>query len=251
MLRNFALALVALFSLLACNAEPGEPEDQRGPVILAAASLQEALEEAADRFADGGNTRPTLSFAGTPAIARQVQQGAPADLIVTADAQWMDEMEKDGLIDRESRRDIAGNRLVLIASGEMDDLPQDASLRPFLAIADPASVPAGRYAKAALQSAGMWDAAEGRATDSESVRAALLLVERGEAPFGVVYRSDMLASGKVREVLEFPESSHPPIRYPAALLASSDSKTAADFLAFLLSADGQAIFRKHGFSPAS
>ena len=248
-LRFFLAVLIACASLLtACGSDA---ESDRAPVVLAAASLQEALEEAADAFAAAGNSRPTLSFAGTPAIARQVQEGAPADLVITADAQWMDELESADLIDPASRRDIAGNTLVLVAKpGEDGHLPEQPPLGPFLAMADPASVPAGRYAMAALQSAGMWDAAEGRTTNSESVRAALALVERGEVPLGVVYRSDMLASGTVTQVLQFPDGSHPPIRYPAALLASSENPAAADFLAFLASVEGQAIFEKHGFAPA-
>ncbi|ANU08761.1 molybdate ABC transporter substrate-binding protein [Paraurantiacibacter namhicola] len=244
----YAFLLLACLLVTACS-----DNDARGdaPVILAAASLQEVLDEAADAYAAGGNRRPVLSFSGTPSIARQVLEGSPADAVVLADTLWMDRLVEEGRVTAGDVSVIAGNGLVLVAApDEEGQLAPPSDLRPFLAIADPDTVPAGRYAKAALQAAGMWQVAEGRMVVTDNVRSVLALVERGEVPLGVVYTTDMLASGKVREVMAFPPGSHPPIRYPAAMIAGSDNAAARGFLAFLASADGQAIFAKHGFAPA-
>lgn len=245
------LMLFALFGLSAC----GPAEEDRGPLVLAPSSMQEAIEAAADTWAVQGHPRPVTSFAGTPSLARQVLQGAPADLFVSADAQWMDELERAGRIDPASRSAVAGNRLVLVApSARAKPLPLEprafaAALGPGpLALADPASVPAGRYGKAALESLGLWAAAEGNISASENVRAALALVQRGEARLGLVYASDADAASEVAVVAELPETSHPPIRYLIALVAGTDHPDAAAFRAFLLSPEGQAILRRHGFT---
>jgi molybdate transport system substrate-binding protein len=245
------LTLLALFGLSGC----GPAEEDRGPLILAPSSMQEAVEAAADAWVAQGHRRPVTSFAGTPSLARQVLQGAPADLFVSADAQWMDELERADRIDPAGRSAMAGNRLVLVApSAQAKPLPLHpeafaAALGPGpLALADPASVPAGRYGKAALGSLGLWRAAEGNISASENVRAALALVQRGEARLGVVYASDADAASKVAVVAVLPEASHPPIRYVIALVAGADHSDAAAFGAFLLSPEGQAIVRRHGFT---
>lgn len=246
-----ALMLLALLGLVGC----GSADEDRGPLVLAPSSLQESIEAAADAWAAQGHRRPVTSFAGTPSLARQVLQGAPADLFVSANAQWMDELERAGRIDRASRSAMAGNRLVLVApSAQANPLPLER--RAFaaalgsapLALADPASVPAGRYGKAALGGLGLWQAAEGNISASENVRAALALVERGEARLGLVYASDADAAPSVTVVAELPETSHPPIRYLIALVTGTDHPDAAAFRAFLLSPEGQAILRRHGFS---
>lgn len=224
---------------------------------MAAASMQEALTDAADAWEKRGNVRPVLTFAGTSALARQILAGAPADLFIAADEEWMDELEQAGAIDPASRAVLAGNSLVLIAPAESETTPfrspgslDQAIGDSRLAMADPDAVPAGRYGKAALRSLGLWDDVAERITNSENVRAALALVERGEAPVGLVYASDAAASDKVRVATVLPTKSHPPIRYPLALLEGSSSADAERFRAFLLSDEGQQILVRHGFSGA-
>ena len=249
------LLLLGAVLLASCTSEPR----RSAPVVMAAASMQEALSEAADVWEERGHARPVLTFAGTSALARQVLAGAPADLFISADEEWMDELAGAGAIDVESRAVMAGNQLVLIApeasetSVRLDD--QAALQRALgdgrLAMADPDAVPAGRYGKAALQSLGLWTGIGDRITNSENVRAALALVERGEAPMGLVYASDAAASEKVRIAAVFPPESHPPIQYPLALLSGSNNADASRFRQFLLSADGERILLRHGFSGAS
>ena len=248
--RIVALVLLALFGALPARAQSA------APVVLAAASLQEALGEAADAWARQRHPRPVLSFAGSSALARQVEAGAPADLFISADEAWMDHIDQRGLLASGSRRVIAGNRLVLIAP--LDSLVKLRIAKGFplaralgagrLAMADPAAVPAGRYGRAALEALGVWAAVEPRVVRSENVRAALALVERGEAPLGIVYATDAAASRKVRVVGVFPASSHPPIRYPAAQLKTAKAKDASAFLAFLGSRQARVILVRHGFS---
>lgn len=248
--RIVALVLLALFGALPARAQSA------APVVLAAASLQEALGEAADAWARQRHPRPVLSFAGSSALARQVEAGAPADLFISADEAWMDHIDQRGLLASGSRRVIAGNRLVLIAPLDSHVTLRIAKGFPLaralgagrLAMADPAAVPAGRYGRAALEALGVWAVVEPRVVRSENVRAALALVERGEAPLGIVYATDAAASRKVRVVGVFPASSHPPIRYPAAQLKTAKAKDASAFLAFLGSRQARVILARHGFS---
>jgi len=225
------------------------------PVVLAAASLQEALGDAADAFAAAGHPRPVLSFAASPALARQIEAGAPADLFISADMEWMDHVERRGLIARGTRTAFLGNRLVLVAPAAS---PLRLAIRrgfPLaqalgngrLAMADPDSVPAGRYGRAALKHLGVWESVSGRITRAENVRAALMLVARGEAPLGIVYATDAAAAKDVRVVATFPEGSHPPIRYPVARLARSTDPEAEAFRRFLVSPAAMEIFRRRGF----
>lgn len=244
---------VALVALLFAPAAIGQ---ERGPVVLAAASLQESLTEAANAWATKGHAKPVLSFAASSALARQVMAGAPADLFLSADEAWMDAVAKAGLLRAGTRTTLLGNRLVLIAPAS-----SKARLTPArgfglakalgggrLALADPGTVPAGKYAKAALTHLGVWSSVAARVAPAENVRAAMALVERGAAPLGIVYATDARASKAVRIVGIFPASSHPPIRYPVALLKGSRSKDTAGFRAFLLSKQGRAIFTRHGFA---
>lgn len=215
--------------------------------MLAASSLQEALTEVAAAWKDHGHAAPVLSFAATSALARQVQQGAPADLFFSADEEWMDRLDHAGLVRSGTRGDVIGNQLVLIgpkgtAAHGLADLGDGR-----LSLADPAAVPAGKYAKAALESLGQWDAVAAKVAPAENVRAALALVERGEAPLGIVYATDALASDKVQVVATLPASSHPPIRYAVAVLTASQHPDAAGFRQFLQSAEAARIFEKHGF----
>lgn len=225
------------------------------PLVLAAASLQEALTEAAGNWARAGHARPVISFAASSALARQIMSGAPADLFVSADEPWMDVVAAKGLIRTGTRVSFLANRLVLVAPAER--ARPLAIRRGFplaraigagrLAMADPDAVPAGKYGKAALQKLGVWDQVAPRVARAENVRAALALVERGEAPLGIVYATDALASKRVRVVGTFPAASHPPITYPVALLRSASSAQAEPFRRFLISPRGKAIFRRHGF----
>lgn len=247
--------IVSLVFLALLGALPARAQNS-APVILAAASLQEALGEVADAWVRQKHPRPVLSFAGSSALARQIEAGAPADIFISADEDWMDHLDRRGLLAPGSRRVIAGNRLALVAPSGSPLKLRIAKGFPLvralgsgrLAMADPTGVPAGRYGRAALEALGVWAAVKPRVVRSENVRAALALVERGEAPLGIVYATDAAASAKVRVVGVFPASSHPPIRYPAARLKTAKSKDASAFLAFLGSRQAQAIFARHGFS---
>ncbi len=225
------------------------------PLVLAAASLQESLNAAADAWARAGHERPVLSFAASSALARQIAAGAPADLFVSADIPWMDHVEQRGLVARGSRVALLTNQLVLIAPAGPTrpvavrrGFPLAVALgRERLAMADPDSVPAGLYGKEALTKLGVWAAVAPKVARAENVRAALALVERGEAPYGIVYKTDALASAKVKIVGVFPAASHAPIVYPAAVLTTAKSPDAAPFLRFLASRPTKAIFARYGF----
>lgn len=247
------LALMLLPPLLAaCGAspQPSEAAGGKGPVVLAAASLQEALSEVSNAWAGQGRPAPVLAFAGTSALARQVEHGAPADLFVSADEEWMDVLERKGLLRAGTRADLLSNRLVLIAprGSDVSGLADLGDGR--LALADPDAVPAGKYARAALEHHGEWSSVSRRIAPAENVRAALGLVERGEAALGVVYATDALASDKVRVVEIFPAESHPPIRYPVAVLTGSAHPDAAALRAYLASPEAARIFARHGFGTA-
>ncbi len=251
--RTLAVWL-SLLPLLMLGFSPARAEE-RGPVVLAAASLQEALTDAAQAWAAKGHPRPVISFAGSSALARQIEAGAPADMFVSADEEWMDYVAAKGLLRKGSRAAFLSNRLVLIAP--LGSKVQLTPARGFplaralgdgrLAMADPDSVPAGRYGKAALTSLGVWASVSGKLARAENVRAALALVERGEVPFGIVYATDARASRKVRVVGTFAAGTHPPITYPLALLQRSTNREAEGFRAFLLSREGKAIFARRGF----
>jgi molybdate transport system substrate-binding protein len=225
--------------------------------VLAAASLQESLNAAADAWARQGHPRPVLSFAGSSALARQIEAGAPADLFISADEDWMDAVARKRLIVPGTRATFLGNRLVLVApksrTAPVTIWPNSAFARTLasgpVAMADVGSVPAGKYGKAALEHMGLWAAARPHVVQAENVRAALALVERGAAPLGIVYATDARASHGVKVVGVFPEASHPPIRYPVARLKTSTSPDAEGFRRFLISPRGKAIFAKYGFSP--
>lgn len=250
MVLPFRLRLLCaafVLSLLAACTEAPQPATHERVVVLAASSLQESLTAAAKAWEAQGKPAPVLSFAATSALARQVEQGAPADLFVSADEEWMDTLDREGLLRPGTRKDLLSNRLVLIApeGGRVRSLAALGAGR--LALADPASVPAGKYAKVALERFGQWAAVADKVVPAENVRAALALVERGEAPLGIVYATDAQASDKVEVIETLPADSHPPIRYPAAVLASSETPDAAAFLVFLGSPQARTIFEKHGF----
>jgi molybdate transport system substrate-binding protein len=192
-------------------------------------------------------------------LARQIEKGAPADLFISADSDWMDYMAVRGLIRIETRVNLLSNRLVLIApAGSRAQLtisrgfPLAALLGDRrLAMADPDSVPAGKYGRAALESLGVWEEVAPRVARAENVRAALALVARAETPFGIVYQTDALAEPRVRIIGEFPRNLHPEIVYPAAIVASSRSKIAYAYLRYLRSHAALAVWQRHGFGPGS
>jgi molybdate transport system substrate-binding protein len=252
MFASLRLLLACLALLLAPQAHAAE----RGPLVLAAASLQESLTEAADAWAAKGHAKPVLSFAASSALARQIIAGAPADLFLSADEPWMDAVAKAGRLRPGTRATLLGNRLVLIAPAgsklKLTPAPGFPLARALgggrLALADPDAVPAGKYAKAALTRLGVWKSVAGKVAPAENVRAAMALVERGATPLGIVYATDAQASRAVRVAGVFPASSHAPIRYPVAVLKASRHKDAAAFRAFLLSREARAIFARHGFT---
>ncbi len=248
---NRLLVVLLLFG----GAVPAAVAQEQAPLVLAAASLQESLTEAAARWSAQGHTKPVLSFAASSALARQIDAGAPADLFISADEPWMDDVASKGMIRPRTRVSFLANRLVLIAPAAK---PVRLRIKPGfalaealgenrLAMADPDSVPAGKYGKAALTKLGVWDAVAPKVARAENVRAALALVERGEAPLGIVYETDAKASAKVVIVGYFPAASYPPITYPVAVLTASTSPDAEGFRTFLISRRGKAIFTHYGF----
>jgi len=222
-------------------------------VVFAAASLKNALDAvAADFQADTGH-RVTVSYAGSNALAKQILEGAPADVFLSAAVNWMDEVEKGGLV--QARRDLLGNSLVLIANGK--DAPPVVIAPGFdlagmlgdgkLAMAMVDAVPAGQYGKESLEALGVWKTVDGAVAQAENIRAALALVAAGEAPFGIVYATDAAAEDNVTVVGTFPEDSHPPIIYPVALLSGGTDAADRAFYDALSSAAAQARFRGFGF----
>jgi molybdate transport system substrate-binding protein len=244
------LLLLALAGLSPAQAQ------QRGPLVLAASSLQEALSEAARVWSARKHARPVISFAASSALARQIEAGAPADLFISADEEWMDHVAGKRLIRPRTRAAFLSNRLVLVAPAGSKVRLNVARKFPLaralgkgrLAMADPDTVPAGKYGKAALTRLGVWSSVAGKVARGENVRAALALVERGEAPLGIVYGTDARASKKVRVVGVFPANSHPPITYQVAVLRASRHRDAEQFRRFLISRAGKAIFARYGFT---
>jgi molybdate transport system substrate-binding protein len=239
--------VLLLFALLA--AAPAS----RPPLVLAAASLQEAMTAAADAWAREGHPRPELSFAASSAEARQVEAGAPADLFASADEEWMDRLAGEGLLAPGTRGDLVGNRLVVVAPRTWRGRLTRATLARTLAagpvaMADPDAVPAGKYGRAALTKLGAWDAVSPHVVKAENVRAALALVEHGAAPFGIVYATDARAAPDLRTAGLFPADSHPPIRYPLARLKASTSGEAEGFRRWLLGPKGRAVLARYGFT---
>ncbi len=224
-------------------------------VVFAAASLSGALDRVAAAFeAETGHT-VTISYAGSNTLARQILAGAPADIFVSAAEDWMDAVEQGGMLVPGSRLPLLGNALVLVAHGAQAPAlalgPQGdlagalGDGRLAMALVD--AVPAGRYGKAALQHFGLWDAVAARVVQTDSVRSALALVARGEAPLGIVYASDAAGIAGVTVVARFPPESHPPITYPAALLTGASDAADRAFLAAMQAPLADAVFAAQGF----
>jgi len=251
--RILAVLVFAVSALAACGTMAGE----RSVTVFAAASLKTALDEVAARFTAEHDANVSLSYAGSSALARQIQFGAPADIFISANTQWMDILERDDLLLPGSRRVILGNRLVLIGprgSGVMLTLSPETDLlkaldggRLAMALVD--AVPAGIYGQAALRSLGLWDSVADRVAQTDNVRAALRLVASGQTALGIVYASDAMADPHVETVALFATQTHPDIQYPAALTIEASGPTPTAFLTFLTSPEAQAIFTRHGFLP--
>ena len=241
--------LILLAFVLAAPAAPAAADHD--VTVFAAASLKNAMDDVAAAWGEVAGGRATVSYAGSSVLARQIEAGAPADVLVSANVEWMDALEEQGLIAAAMRVDLLGNALVLVAADgapaiELRDLPRAlGDERLAMALYD--AVPAGIYGRAALTSLGLWDAVAGRVAQATNVRAALALVATGEAPYGVVYATDAAAEPRVRVVATFPPDSHPPIVYPAAAIATGGAEARA-FLDFLQGPEADAAFRRHGFT---
>jgi molybdate transport system substrate-binding protein len=251
-----ALALAGLTSLATAAGSNGKPT--RSIVVFAAASLTEALGEIDKAFTAATGIEVKTSFAASSALARQIESGARAEVFFSADEEWMNYLAQRNLLQPATRHDVVANRLVMIApvgsTAQIEIKPGFSVATALgangrLATGDPDSVPVGRYAQAALTNLGAWEALAPRLVRAENVRAALAYVARGEAPLGIVYSTDARAEKRVKVVGTFPETSHPPIRYP---IAATTAATAAGmkYLEFVRSAESQQIFRKYGFIPA-
>lgn len=242
-----ALTLSAMLALA--------PVSAMAQTVFAAASLTDSLKQVADIYKSRTGKTVTLSFGASSILARQIEQGAQADIFFSADTDWMDYLAKGGHIATASRKDLLGNQLVLIAAPDARPAPRIAPGFNLtgalddgrLALADPASVPAGKYGKAALVALGVWDSIAPKVVNAENVRVALEYVARGEAPYGIVYATDAKVAPQVKLAGTFPENTHAPIVYPVALTATA-APNARDFLAFLSSAQARAVFEKAGFS---
>jgi molybdate transport system substrate-binding protein len=242
------ILMLALNSMSAAHAED--------VVVFAAASLKNALDNAAHAFEQRGGAPVKISYAASSQLAKQIEAGAPANIFISADLDWMDYVQKRNLIQPASRRNFLGNKLVLVApagSGVKVDIKPGFDLVGLLnggrlAMADPDTVPAGKYGKAALQKLGIWQSVASHVAGAENVRAALLYVDRKETPLGIVYATDAASDPKVEIVGVFPEDTHPPIIYPIALTAASNNPAAAKFLAFIESPAATPAFQKQGFT---
>lgn len=245
-----------LFSLLALMASLASAALADNVTVFAAASLKNAMDDVARAYEVHSGDDVVVSFGGSSALARQIQQGAPADLFISANPGWMDVLEKDGLIVPGTRIDLLSNTLVLVGSDPRvltisPDLDLVAALNgQRLAMALVNAVPAGIYGKAALTSLGVWNDVAPHIAQTDNVRAALRLVALGEAPLGIVYATDALADPNVHILDSFSADSHPPILYPAAVVSDGRQKAARRFLDYLTSARARAVFDRHGFGAA-
>jgi molybdate transport system substrate-binding protein len=228
-------------------------------LVFAAASLKNALDEIARQYEKETGKKVTISYGASSALAKQIEAAAPADLFISADLDWMDYLQTRKLIKMDTRGNMLGNRLVLVAPKDSKASIKIGPGLPLvellgggrLAMADPKAVPAGKYGRAALESLGVWQAVEPRVASAENVRAALALVSRGEAPLGIVYQTDAAADPHVKIVSTFPEDTHPPIIYPAALTGTSTNGDAAAFLAYMRAPGARPAWEKQGFTVLS
>jgi len=249
------LAAIGFFVALVVGPQPVLAQETT--TVFAAASLKNALDDTNAAFTKATGIKVTASYEASSTLAKQIEQGAPADVFISADLQWMDYASAHKLIKPDTRFNLLGNRLVLIApkDSKLDNVAigQGFDLAKLagdgrIAAADVKAVPAGRYAKAALEKLGAWTAAEPKLAQAENVRATLAFVARGETQVGIVYETDAKIEPKVKIVGAFPDGSYPPVTYPIAETADTRKAGAARYLSFLRTNAAKAIFDKYGFS---
>jgi molybdate transport system substrate-binding protein len=249
------LLVRAAFVLLASTLSLEAHAQGRDLLVFGAASLKNALDDADAQFQHDTGHKVVVSYGASSALAKQIEGGAPADIFISADLDWMDYVAEHKLIKTDTRFNLLGNKLVLIEAADRNialsigpNFPLAQALGDGrLAVADPAAVPAGKYGKAALEALGVWPSVASKIASAQDVRAALLFVSRGEAPLGIVYQTDAAADKGVKIVAAFPESTHPPIIYPLAVTATSTSPEAAAYVQFLKSPAAKPAFEKQGF----
>jgi molybdate transport system substrate-binding protein len=252
--RDLLVSILLLFASIAWSAVASAQQNKL--VIFAAASLKDALDEINTAYQRDKGQATTTSYAASSTLAKQIEAAAPADIFISADLDWMDYLAKKNLIKPETRANLLGNQLVLIAPadstvklGIAPNFPLAQTLgNGRLAIADPGGVPAGKYGKASLEALGVWSSVAEKLAPAENVRATLLLVSRGEAPLGIVYQTDAVADKGVKILGTFPENTHPPIIYPIAAVAYSTNSGDAGYIAYLKSPAAGAVFEKQGFT---
>jgi molybdate transport system substrate-binding protein len=252
--RSFGLLFGAVL-VLGAGSGPAFPQVKE-PLVFAAASMKTALDEVAAQWQRESGKKVVISYAASNTLIKQIEQGAPADIFISADLDWMDYGEQKGLINAETRANLLSNRIVIVA-------PKDATVKlnitpgfdlasalkgGRLAMANVDAVPAGKYGKAALEKLGAWDGVKDKIAQAENVRAALALVSLREAPLGIVYQTDAASDPSVKIVATFPEESHPPIIYPIALTKTSTNPDARAFLSYIRSAAARAAFERQGFT---
>ena len=253
--RSWLALLVAAGLAWTAGALPAVAQG-KDVVVFAAASLKNALDDIAGQWQRETGKKAVISYAASNTLIKQIEQGAPADIFISADLDWMDYGQQKDLIRPDSRSNLLGNRLVLIAP---KDSSVSANIQPGfdlaallkggrLAMGNVDAVPAGKYGKASLEKLGVWDSVKDKIAQAESVRAALLFVSRGEAPLGIVYQTDAAADPSVKIIGTFPENTHPPIIYPVALTKESTNADAQAFLSYLRSPAARAAFERQGFT---
>lgn len=250
-------AAVIAFALTAPLFSPPAFSQNEPVVVFAAASMKNALDEAAKKWTEKSKIEVKSSYAASSALAKQIEAGAPADIFISADLDWMNYVDGKKLVKAGTRSNLLGNSIVLVANKDWSKgdvkIGQGFELAKLLgdgrlSMADTATVPAGKYGKSALEKLGVWDSVSGKLAQAENVRAALALVGRGEAPLGIVYKTDAAADSNVKIIGSFPDDSHKPIVYPAAQIETSKNAKAAEFLHYLASPEAKTIFEKHGFT---
>ncbi|CDZ39644.1 Molybdate transporter periplasmic protein [Neorhizobium galegae bv. officinalis] len=253
-IRLALTSVAAAFVSLALFAAPAAAQEK--VTVFAAASMKNALDNANKAWATLGGGQVTVSYAASSALAKQIESGAPADVFISADLDWMKYLSDKQLVREGTRFNWLGNRIVLVAA---KDAAKPVDIRPAfdlagllkggrLAMGEPNAVPAGKYAKASLEKLGLWSSVEKSVASAESVRAALAFVSRGEASYGIVYQTDAAADPGVAIVGTFPADTHPPIIYPIAILSESKSKDASAYLDYLKSGKAAPFFEKEGFT---
>jgi molybdate transport system substrate-binding protein len=254
LLRALLAALAVTCSILVSSPRVVAAE----VTVFAAASLKESMDEQARRFAAATGNKVIVSYGASNALAKQIEAGAPADVFISADLDWMDYLDQRKLLAPNTRANLLHNTLVLIAPASSTSTLKigpnfglAAALgSERLAMANPDSVPAGKYGKSALENLGVWKSVENQVARAETVRAGLALVSRGEAPLGIVYRTDALADKGVKVIDTFPSGSYSPIVYPIAVVANSNSTAAKALVEYLRSAPARATWERYGFAPA-